>query len=48
MFFSRLRRNESGELERRRREGRTGGRGEDLLWSARGLIQVRQVFEMRL
>ena len=28
MFFSRLRRNESGELERRRREGRTGGRAE--------------------
>ena len=28
MFFSRLRRNESGELEKRRREGRTGGRAE--------------------
>ena len=31
MFFFRLRRNESGELERRRREGRTGGRAEDQL-----------------
>ena len=32
MFFSRLRRNESGELERRRREGRTGGRAEAQLF----------------
>ena len=31
MFFFRLRRNESGELERRRREGRTGGRADYMI-----------------
>ena len=44
MDDGRWRRNGSVEPGRRRREGRTGGRGKVLPWNARGLIQVRQVF----
>ena len=36
----------SVEPGRRRREARTGGRGEAPPWSARGLIQVRQVSQI--
>lgn len=46
VHLSRWRRNVSVEPGRRRREGRTGGRGEAPPWSARGLIQVRQVSQI--
>ena len=47
-MLCRWRRKVSVKAGRRRRGGRTGRRGEDLPWSARDLIQVRQVSEIGL